>query len=155
MCTHKHPEDATRTYLHIALDDIDDMKRHIQELVAFIDSAIKGGGIVLVHCALGLNRSAAAILSYLCSQKPITSLEALEYLKERKPDVRQVLLLCFMGIDLLTLNERPSALFLQQINQYYGRKEKNEAEDPMARFHRRLQERKAGISSQSPSPATT
>lgn len=57
----------------------------------------------------------------------MTASEALAYLKERKPDVQ------------------PSHLFLQQINDFYGRKEKIEIEDPMIRFHRRLQERKAAM----------
>ncbi|KAE8447915.1 hypothetical protein EG329_009987 [Mollisiaceae sp. DMI_Dod_QoI] len=127
MCTHPHPKDTTRNYLHIALDDIDNITPHIPSILSFIDTALKDDGTVLVHCALGLNRSAAAVLAFLCHQKEMTSLETLKYLKERKPNVR------------------PSALFMQQINQYFGRKEGEDVEDPMARFHRRLQERKAGI----------
>lgn len=61
----------------------------------------------------------------------MTSMEAFEYLREPKPDVK------------------PSAPFLQQINEYFGRKEKEGIEDPMAQFHRRLQERKAGTSATS------
>ncbi|KAK0130441.1 hypothetical protein ONS96_000960 [Cadophora gregata f. sp. sojae] len=123
MCTHTHTESFGRTILHIPIDDIDNIKPHIPTILDFISTAIQSGASVLVHCALGLNRSAAAILTYLCHVKQISSFEAVKFLKSKKPDVK------------------PSVLFLRQIDQYYGRE--GEVEDPMVWFHRRLEERKA------------
>jgi protein-tyrosine phosphatase len=95
MCTHQHSRDTSRKYLHIGLDDIDNINPHIPHILNFIDTAIRVEGNVLVHCALGLNRSAAAVIAFLCHQSQMTASKALTYLKERKPDVK------------------PSALFLQ------------------------------------------
>ncbi|PVH77402.1 putative dual specificity protein phosphatase 16 [Cadophora sp. DSE1049] len=123
MCMDAHPDSYGRTILHIPIDDIDDITPHMSKILDFIDTSIQSGSSVLVHCALGLNRSVAAILTYLCRVKQINSFEALKFLKTKKSDVK------------------PSALFLKQIDQYYGRD--GEREDPMVGFHRRLQDRKA------------
>lgn len=123
MCTQPHPRDESRTYLQVPIYDFDNITPYIENLVTFINNPMQVNGIVLVHCAMGLNRSAAAVLSYLCSIKPIRSSEALVIVKKIKPDVN------------------PSAVFLRQIDLFYGRSEHDE--DPLTTFHRRLQERKA------------
>jgi protein-tyrosine phosphatase len=122
MCTKPHPPDSSRTYLHIPLDDIDNIKPHIQNILGFVNHALETKGKVLVHCALGLNRSVAAIVAYVCHRKNTNSFEALKFVKEKKPDVK------------------PSALFLKQIDQFFNRE--GEKEDPLVGFHRRLQQRK-------------
>jgi protein-tyrosine phosphatase len=124
ICTHPHPLDPSRTYLHISIDDIDNIKPHIPQILEHIDNALQNNGKVLVHCALGINRSAAAIVSYLCHRNQTNSSAALEFLKEKKGEVK------------------PSALFLKQIDQFFQREE--EKEDPFVGFHRRLQQRKQG-----------
>jgi protein-tyrosine phosphatase len=124
MCTHRHPPDPSRAYLHISLDDIDNIKPHIPQILEYIDNALQNNGKILVHCALGINRSAAAIVSYLCHRNRTNSSAALEFLKEKKGDVK------------------PSALFLKQIDQFFHREE--EKEDPLVGFHRRLQQRRQG-----------
>ncbi|TVY35203.1 Dual specificity protein phosphatase [Lachnellula occidentalis] len=122
MCTQPHPLDASREYLHIPLDDIDNIGPHISAIVMYIEHALRDNGAVLVHCALGLNRSAAAIISYLCHRNGTTAKQALEFVKEKKADVQ------------------PSALFLRQIDRYFCREGKSE--DPLVGFHQRLQQRK-------------
>lgn len=87
MCVHPHPDDTTRSYLHIPLDDVDNIAPEIPKIIKFIDEALTNGGTVLVHCAIGLNRSAAAVVSYLCNLYKINASEALKLLKERKADV--------------------------------------------------------------------
>jgi len=129
MCIQPHPDDPSRTYLHIPLDDIDNITSEISRIVDFINQAVGNDGTVLVYCALGLNRSAAAILSYLCHKKKINALQALKLLKERKSDVK------------------PSAIFLKRIDQFYGRV--GETEDLLVGFHRRLQQRKMAALSES------
>lgn len=71
---------------------------------------------------MGVNRSVAAILTYLCHQKPISSREALEIVKTIKYDAN------------------PTAVFLRQIDLFFGRL--NQSEDPLSTFHRRLQARR-------------
>ncbi|CZR61452.1 uncharacterized protein PAC_11348 [Phialocephala subalpina] len=122
MCTHPHPADDTnRAYLHIPILDIDNITPHIPSITTFISNALKQEGKVLVHCALRLNRSAAAVLAFLCFQKEMTAAEALKCLKERKPNVS------------------PSAIFMGQINRYFGREESEKVEDPMNRERRQFQ----------------
>lgn len=114
MCTNPHPVDPSRSYLHSALDDIDNIKPHIPEILDFIEAALKCSGKMLVHCALGLNRSVSATLAYLCHRDGTDRSTALKFLKEKKPDVT------------------PSTLFLKQIDQYFNREE--EKEDPLVGF---------------------
>ena len=72
---------------------------------------------------LGLNRSVAAVVAYLCGVRGITAEEALEEVKVKKSDAR------------------PSALFMVQIDRFFGRD--NGKEDGKLRLlHERLQERK-------------
>jgi hypothetical protein len=38
MCTTPHPPDSTRTYLHIPLDDINNITSHIPSILSFLDA---------------------------------------------------------------------------------------------------------------------
>lgn len=40
------------------------MGSSLREAADFIDKAIRGGGVALVHCAAGASRSATAVLAY-------------------------------------------------------------------------------------------
>ncbi|KAH6681558.1 putative dual specificity protein phosphatase 16, partial [Halenospora varia] len=111
--------------LHIStLADIDDITPHIPAILEFITDALSPAPL-LVHCAIGINRSPSAIIAYLCSTEKITSEQALKIVKHKKPDIR------------------PGKLFLAQINRFFGR-ENEGGEDPMVGFHERLKKRKAG-----------
>lgn len=128
MCTQHHPVDTTRNYMQVPIYDFDNITPYIKKITDFIDNAIRNEGVVLVHCAMGVNRSVAAILSYLCHQSPISSSEALKVVKNIKSDVN------------------PSAVFLRQIDVFYGREEAEEY--PLTTFHRRLEKRKAAARDQ-------
>jgi len=112
---------STYKYKHIPIGDWDDITDQIATINAFIDSALQAEGKVLVHCFQGINRSAAAIIAYLCHREEIDSTTALRFLKEKKGDVA------------------PTVLFLKKIDSFYGRA--NNKEDPLVGFHRRLQQR--------------
>ncbi len=122
MCGTPHPFDSTRAYLHISLNNIDNITPHIENIIQFIKNALRGDGNILVHCALGPNRSASAVLTYLCHRNHINSAEALAFLRERKQDVE------------------PLVIFLRQIDRFFNQEVLEE--DPLVGFHRRLQERK-------------
>lgn len=136
--------------LHIStLADIDDITPHIPAILEFIGGALSPSPDVdisgssshpsqskddagtksiktnklLVHCAIGINRSPSAIIAYLCSTQNINATQALKIVKHKKPDVR------------------PSKLFLAQVDRYFGRGNEREP-DPMVGFHERLRRRK-------------
>lgn len=138
--------------LHIStLADIDDITPHIPAILEFIRDALSPApdaevsnsndeisttndetqpktqkqNKLLVHCAIGINRSPSAIIAYLCSTQNTNSAQALKIVKHKKPDIR------------------PSKLFLAQIDRYFGR-EGDGGPDPMVGFHERLKRRKAG-----------
>ncbi|KAL3285739.1 hypothetical protein HHI36_000266 [Cryptolaemus montrouzieri] len=51
----------------------------------FIDSAVRSGGKILIHCVVGISRSATLLISYLMIYKKMNAAEALEYtFKHRK-----------------------------------------------------------------------
>ncbi len=130
MCMTPNPpasHDPATEILHIQLLDWDNITPHIPRIVRYIDSALQhSNNRVLVHCALGINRSASAVTTYLCRRNNSNSSTALAYLKSKKPDVQ------------------PSVLFLQQIDQYFGCQDTSK-KDPLVSFHERMQRRKAGM----------
>src|SRR5450432_3911517 len=125
--TPNHPASHDPEILHIRLVDWDNVTPHIPRIVQYIDSALQNStNRVLVHCALGINRSASAVTSYLCHRNNTNSSTALEYVKSKKPDAQ------------------PSILFLRQIDRYFSRQDASKKE-PLVSFHERLQRRKTGM----------
>ena len=51
--------------------------RHFEAVAEFIDSALTGGGTVLVNCLMGMSRSTTAVLAFLCLRRDRTVVEAL------------------------------------------------------------------------------
>lgn len=94
------------------MKDEDDITPHIPAIIKFISSAIcppnsaldnKKENNVLVHCVSGINRSAAAILTYLLHVRPAYDVvDAFMHLWEKKMDV------C------------PRRGFLEQIEKWFG-----------------------------------
>lgn len=86
------------TTLRILLDDSPwaDIALHFDQTIAFIDSALspaevdgaqQPSGGILVHCAAGVSRSATVVTAYLMAKRGMTSSEALEYVRQRRPCV--------------------------------------------------------------------
>lgn len=61
----QHTLDKRYKRLHVKLEDADhaNLLLHVPSASAFIQSALYGGGQVLVHCAAGISRSATASYS--------------------------------------------------------------------------------------------
>jgi dual specificity phosphatase 12 len=59
----------SQNYTHLVIPIEDDpnenLLQHFDQMTAFIDGALEGGGGVFVHCAMGKSRSAAAVVAYL------------------------------------------------------------------------------------------
>ena len=64
--------EAPFTHMRISVEDVDyaDLLIHLPSACRFIDSALRSGGIVLVHCGQGLSRSAAVVAAYCMSMYP-------------------------------------------------------------------------------------
>ncbi|KAI0321967.1 protein-tyrosine phosphatase-like protein [Amylostereum chailletii] len=53
----------------------------------FIEAALADGGRVLVHCVMGISRSAAVITAYLMKTRRVTVKQAIAALKKRRPKI--------------------------------------------------------------------
>ncbi|XP_061657469.1 dual specificity protein phosphatase 26-like isoform X2 [Syngnathoides biaculeatus] len=74
------------TYLGIEAHDSPafDMSKNFYPVADFIHKALSRGGKVLVHCAVGLSRSATLVLAYLMIRQNLTLVEAIKTVKDRR-----------------------------------------------------------------------
>ncbi|XP_075216116.1 dual specificity protein phosphatase 3 isoform X2 [Lycorma delicatula] len=63
--------------LHLMDLPVTDIACYFYEVSDFIDSAVKRGGKVLVHCLMGLSRSSTCVLAYLMIKEGMTAADAL------------------------------------------------------------------------------
>jgi protein-tyrosine phosphatase len=61
-----------------------DITQHFREAFSYLDKVKRTGGRALVHCALGINRSAAVCLAYLMVDQKMPLLEATRVLKNKR-----------------------------------------------------------------------
>ncbi|KAI9062511.1 phosphatases II [Trametes sanguinea] len=84
----KYPKTLTRLKtLHIPVEDNEhaDILQHLDMATAFIKSALEDRrNTVLVHCAMGISRSATVVCAYLVAYKSMTPHEALEFVASRR-----------------------------------------------------------------------
>jgi len=82
----RHEGEASLTYKKIKAIDLPifPISQHFEEVVTFIDDAIKSGGTILVHCARGKSRSTTCVLAYLIKFKEMTYREALWHVKSKR-----------------------------------------------------------------------
>lgn len=73
--------------LHVQVEDYpgEDLIKHFPTTNQFLDGGIEEGGAVLVHCAMGISRSATVVCAYLMYKNGITSQQALEMVREGRP----------------------------------------------------------------------
>ena len=66
-------------YKGLKLVDIDqtNIREHVDDVVDFIDAALREGGKVLVNCNLGMSRSAACTCAYLIVRHKMTLNQAI------------------------------------------------------------------------------
>lgn len=60
-------------HLTISLDDshFENLLIHFPRVCDFIDEAVAGGGVVFVHCQMGISRSASCVIAY--GEHPVSS----------------------------------------------------------------------------------
>ncbi len=80
------PETGIVGYLQFHADDNEsyDMLQHYTRAKAFIDNAKFKGGNVLVHCAMGINRSGLICAAYILDNKHMNLLDVMRLLKTRR-----------------------------------------------------------------------
>ncbi|XP_037810338.1 dual specificity protein phosphatase 13 isoform X2 [Lucilia sericata] len=61
-----------------------DISRYFYVAAKFIDSAISGGGKVLVHCLVGVSRSATCVLAYLMICRKMSAVDAIRTVRMRR-----------------------------------------------------------------------
>ncbi|KAJ0060082.1 hypothetical protein NL108_002891, partial [Boleophthalmus pectinirostris] len=78
--------DTGVAYLGVEADDSKDCDISIFfcETAEFIDSALTQNGVVLVHCARGVSRSAALVLSFLMIKRGLSLMEALHTVRKHR-----------------------------------------------------------------------
>lgn len=72
------------TRLHIPLDDDpnENILQHLHKTTEFTEEALRNGGAVFVHCAMGKSRSATVCCAYLMWKYNLTPDGALEQVRE-------------------------------------------------------------------------
>ncbi|KAJ3754508.1 protein-tyrosine phosphatase-like protein [Lentinula raphanica] len=77
-------------HLTIAVDDCeyDDLLIRLPESCQFIQQALDDGGRVLVHCVMGVSRSATVLSAFLMQSRHLTPSQALELIRTRRPCVQ-------------------------------------------------------------------
>lgn len=83
-------EGAIKTML-VDIEDTaqSDLLQHLDATTAFIKDALEENdtNVVLVHCVMGVSRSAAVVCAYLVATTSMTPQEALAFVMERRPVV--------------------------------------------------------------------
>jgi len=74
-------------YKCINVDDSDDadLAQHLQGCFEYIDTAISSGGIVLIHCLVGISRSPSIAIAYLMFKDHLSYEEAADFVKKKQP----------------------------------------------------------------------
>ncbi|KAJ7089780.1 protein-tyrosine phosphatase-like protein [Mycena belliarum] len=77
---------------HLTLPMVDDehydILQHLPNACHFIQDALDGGGRVLVHCVMGISRSAAVVCAYLMFSRQSSAAQAIQFVRTRRPQSR-------------------------------------------------------------------
>ncbi|KAI9511421.1 protein-tyrosine phosphatase-like protein [Russula earlei] len=65
-----------------------DLKPHLEDAVEDIDSALRRGRNVLVHCQQGVSRSAAIVIAYLICKRGMSFDSAITFVRQRRPCIK-------------------------------------------------------------------
>ncbi|CAF0730379.1 unnamed protein product, partial [Brachionus calyciflorus] len=73
-------------YKHIRADDAlnYNIRNHFEEAFEMIDDARRTNGKILVHCAMGISRSATIVIAYLINRYDMSLNEAFDFVKSRR-----------------------------------------------------------------------
>jgi len=83
-------ESSVKSYMEIDADDLPGypiLMLHYGQARRFFDAAREAGGRALVHCELGVNRSAALAVAYLVDSERVTLTQAVRRVRIDRPNV--------------------------------------------------------------------
>lgn len=88
-----HPNKFPDTvqYLRVPVDDeVDsDLFQYFTMICDFLDAAFNdANAVVLVHCTMGVSRSASAVIAYMIKSRRMTCKEAFDFIKDKRQGVR-------------------------------------------------------------------
>lgn len=72
---------------NLADDGIDPLRPVLNDIVQYIEKARLSGGCVLVHCRVGVSRSASAVIAYLMAHLDWSLMESYLYVRSRRLNV--------------------------------------------------------------------
>ena len=85
QCPNLYVDDFTYCAIPLPDNPCTDLAGYLPEAVEFIDSAVKEGGKVLVHCLRGKSRAPTIACAYLISILTFPTDKALKLLKKKQP----------------------------------------------------------------------
>jgi len=83
-------QSGVKSYMEIDADDVPGypiLMLHYADARRFFDEAREAGGRALVHCELGVNRSAALAVAYLVESEGVTLTQAVRRVRIDRPNV--------------------------------------------------------------------
>ncbi|KAL4063479.1 hypothetical protein V8B97DRAFT_2026422 [Scleroderma yunnanense] len=85
----EHTFEPKPNWLAVVVQDseYEDLLIHFPQTCAFIQTALDKGGRVLVHCMMGVSRSATVVCAYLMMTQRISAKAAIQYLQKRRSQV--------------------------------------------------------------------
>ena len=81
----KFPNEFRYKVIEITDEPGSKLNVYFKETADFIQSAINGGGQVLVHCFAGVSRSASIVIAYLMRYHLMTFSQAFIHVKDKRP----------------------------------------------------------------------
>ena len=84
-CDHKNYSKFQRLWISAEDHPSENLLQRFEKTNAFIEEAFAADGRVLVHCAMGVSRSATIVCAYLMHRNSCTFLEALRDLQQARP----------------------------------------------------------------------
>lgn len=73
--------------IEIEDNEYDDLLIHLPSACSYIQGALDAGGRVLVHCVMGVSRSATVLVAFLMKTRGMGIAEALGHVRTRRPQV--------------------------------------------------------------------
>jgi len=84
-----YEEDGYECYrLDTLATESQDLQPHLEDTVEDIDSALRRGRNVLVHCQQGVSRSAAIVIAYLIRKRGMSFDSAVAFVRQRRPCIK-------------------------------------------------------------------
>ncbi|KAF9651237.1 DSPc-domain-containing protein [Thelephora ganbajun] len=81
------PEDKYHLCIPVQDSEFENLLVHLPIACSFIQGAIDAGGKVLVHCVMGVSRSATVTCAYLMRTRKLSVTKAIGYLRDRRPQI--------------------------------------------------------------------